>query len=139
MDDIYGCDGLNEKVAYCHEMIKRNRFISLRYDNTLHGLLTFFIGDSKEDKFITKDAWKVVDDDSTGDTCYIDLLLTDKEPKNIKVSYMTWKFIKEHIKNSFPNVKKFRWNRWKNNRLNIHNGYFNKGDKDEERIQIAVS
>jgi len=89
-------------------------------NDRVKGFITYYIGDDDEDKYVRDDPWSIVEDDPKGNTCYIDQLITDKQPGNAKYSYQVFKEFKNHIRKCFPNVKYIRWNRVKNGGVNVH-------------------
>ena len=109
-----------EQKQYYFEMAKKNRLLRLNIDGKVIGLITFFIGNYNIDKYINRDQWSIVDDEPDGNTLYIDQLLTDKSDDNPYYSLFVWQNIKKFIRKNFSNVKTIRWNRWKNNRINIY-------------------
>ena len=99
-------------------MRKTNRLISVKDSNDkLVGLLTFFIGNGDVNKYVRDDSWSIIEDDPQGDTVYIDHLLSlGKVPK---YSIEVWAYIKGYFKDNFSNIKKIRWNRFKNNKVRV--------------------
>jgi len=107
--------------AYYHEMKKRNRLIPIMgEDNQVVALITFYIGNGNPSKYVREDSWSVVNDEPTGNVCYIDHLITDGEKDNPRKSYAVWHHVKDYIKQSFPLVEKIRWNRFKGGKVNVH-------------------
>ncbi len=102
-------------------MNKRDRLIPLRRGKELMGIISFYINNDCQE-YIERDPWEVLEDNPNGDTIYIAQLVTDKKNLNTKDALLIYCDIKKYIKRNFANVKKIRWNRWKNNRLNIYKG-----------------
>lgn len=98
-------------------MINRNRCFFIKVDGKCRGLITYFLCNGDVDRFIHKEVWEVLDDHKTGDTVYIDTLLTDKQPENPRYTFETWRKFKNHILSSYPQVRNLRWNRYKNEKL----------------------
>lgn len=99
---------------YYKEMLKRNRLISFFKDDKMKCFITYFIGNGNADKYMKKYSWAVVDDEpETGDTCYVDQIISDHEEKNHKYSRIVWDMLIKHIKENYPQVKKIRWIRVK--------------------------
>lgn len=96
-------------------MKQRNRLIPIREDNKLIGIVTFFVGNGEIDKYVRENSWTVVDDDSNGDTIYIDHLVGTKGKSYSKYSLEVWHYLKTYWKKRFKNITKIRWNRYKNN------------------------
>lgn len=95
-------------------MLERDRLIPFITDKRLIGFMTFYICfDGDENKYIRDDPWIVLEDNESGDVCYIDQLITDKHKDNAKMSYLIWHNFKKYIKEKFPNVKKIKWSRYK--------------------------
>lgn len=104
----------NQQKQYYYEMAKRNRLLMLYVDGKSEGLLTFFIGNGDASKYIRDNPWSIVNDEpKTGNTCYIDHLLTSKNRDNPYASLYVWQDIKSYIRNTFPLVRRIRWNRFK--------------------------
>ena len=104
----------NKQKQYYYEMAKRNRLIMLYVNGKSEGLLTFFIGNGNVNKYVRDNPWSIVDDEAaTGDTCYIDHLLTSKNRDNPYASLSVWRDVKRYIKDTYPLVRKFRHNRFK--------------------------
>ena len=104
-----------QQKQYYYEMAKRNRLLML-YDvnGKSGGLITFFIGNGNIHKYIREDMWSIIKDEpKTGNTLYIDHLLTSKNRNNPYVSLCVWRDIKRYIKNTYPLIKRIRWNRFK--------------------------
>lgn len=111
----------NKQKQYYFEMAKRGRLYPLRDNGRCGGFITFYIGDMYDkSKFVRNDMWKILEDNNRGEICFIDQLITDKQIENRKLSYNAWYNFKSYIKNNFCNVKSIRWNRWKNNKVNIY-------------------
>ena len=105
----------NRQKQYYFEMAKRGRMITLYVNDKSEGLLTYFIGNGNINKYVRDAMWSVVDDEpQTGNTCYIDHLLTSKKELNPYVALQVWHNVKRYIKDTFKNVKYVRWNRFKN-------------------------
>ena len=99
---------------YYKEMLKRNRLLPVFVNGKMKCFVTYFIGNGNVDKYTQKDSWVVVDDEpKTGDTAYIDQLVSDHEV-NHKYSRAVWDILINHIKETYPQVKQLRWNRYKN-------------------------
>src|SRR3990167_9732585 len=109
----------DKQKSYYTEMAKRNRLIMLYVNGENAGLITFFIGNGKSEKYIERDNWSVVEDEPSGDTVYIDQLLTSKEEDNVFASLSVWRDVKSYFRDKFPLAKIIRWNRWKNRGVNI--------------------
>ncbi len=105
---------------YYKEMLKRNRLLPIFVDDKMKCFITYFIGNGDVSKYTQKDSWSVVDDEpKTGDTAYIDQLISDHE-KNHKYSKMVWNILINHIKENYPQVKQLRWNRLKNGEVKTY-------------------
>ena len=124
-----------EKLEYYFEMKRRNRLIPVRDKNgCLAGFFTFFIGNGNPQKYVNKDSWSVVDDETNGDTCYIDHLIRNTEYKQRVNSFSVWKSLKQYIKLNYPLVNKLRWNRWKNNKVKTHLKYLKNKEEQNETV-----
>ena len=109
-----------EHKTYYQEMLKRDRLLPVFVGDDLKCFITYFIGNGNAEKYVQRDSWTVVDDEpKTGDTVYIDQLISDKNPDNHRYSKIVWNILVNHIKKNYPQVKKIRWNRWKNNKVNV--------------------
>jgi len=99
---------------YYKEMLKRNRLLPIFVEGKMKCFITYFIGNGDINKYTQKDSWTVVDDEpKTGDTAYIDQLISDHEI-NHRFSKIVWNILINHIKGNYPQVKQLRWNRLKN-------------------------
>ena len=107
------------QLDYYNLMQIRNRMVPINIDGKIIGCLTYFIGNGNPHKYMHRDPWTIVDDEPDGDTCYIDQLLTNKDPGNAKHSYRIFKMFKDYIKSKFRNVKQFKWSRCKDGKLQI--------------------
>ena len=107
----------SDQKQYYYEMAKRDRLLMLYVNGKSEGLLTFFIGNGNARKYTERDnMWSVVDDEpKTGNTCYIDHLLTSKNRDNPYASLYVWRDVKNYIKNNYPLVERIRHNRYKKN------------------------
>ena len=99
------------------EMINRNRCFFIKVNGKCRGIITYFLCNGDVDNYSNKEIWEILDDDEKGDTCYIDVLLTNKFSDNPKYSIETWKNLKEYIKLNHPNINKICFRRYKNNRI----------------------
>jgi hypothetical protein len=95
-------------------MLRRNRLLPIFVKGKIKCIVTYFIGNGDVDKYVRSDPWSIVDDEpNTGNTCYIDQLISDHEI-NHKYSKPVWNILITHIKENYPQVKQLRWNRFKN-------------------------
>ena len=101
----------NYQKSYYHKMAQRGRLIPIRTNGELRGILTFFIGNGKPEKYTNREMWTVVDDEPNGDTIYCDHLITNKDKLNRYIAISVWHNIKIYLKKMFPNIKKIRWNK----------------------------
>lgn len=123
------------QTRYYYEMLNRNRMFIYKKDGRTVCLITFYIGDAIDEKrFIRYDMWKVVEDNHSGKVCFIDHLLTDKNPDNPALSYRIWRDFKRYIKSHFKNVVVIRWNRYKNDSVKTYTEAL-----DEKRVSVTVS
>jgi hypothetical protein len=105
------------KEQYTAEMINRNRCFFIKVDGKCRGLITYFLCNGDVDRFIHKEPWEVLDDKNDGDTCYTDVLLTDKQKDNPCYSFQTWRNFKKYIGSNHPNVNRWIWRRYKNDKV----------------------
>ncbi len=100
---------MNEKqVAYYHKMRDRNRLIPVYdSDGNLVALFTFYIGND-DSKYIRNNPWTVLEDDETGNICYLDQFLSKKKA-GIKLTLEGWKWIRKYFMESFPQVRCIKW------------------------------
>jgi hypothetical protein len=110
---------MNDKqIQYYFEMKKRGRLIHLSTVDGRNGMLTYFIGNGKPEKYQNREMWSVIDDEEkTGDTIYCDQLITDHNEENPYVAFSVWKDIKRYFKEKYPNIDKIRWVRFRHDRL----------------------
>ena len=105
---------------YYDTMLAKNRLMPFFRNNKMVCFLTFYIGTiADKDKFVRTDPWSIVDDNSDGDICWIDQLITSKKSENPKLSYEIWRRFKNFIKENYRNVKHIRWNHWKNGKVAV--------------------
>ena len=99
--------------SYYKKMLEKDRLISIRYGEILIGVITYYIG-SDVDKYVRDDPWSVLEDEpDTGDTCFVDQLITNKGRDNLRFSIVVWKNFINHIIKHYPKVNIIRWNRLK--------------------------
>jgi len=101
---------------YYKKMLEKNRLIPFYHDGKLKAIITFYITNDDE-RFIKADPWEVLDDEEDGFICYVAQYIVDKKFKSYKYSFQILRDFKDYLKNNFCNVKKMRWNRWKNNKI----------------------
>ena len=101
-------------------MLRKNRLIPFIRNGELICFISFYITNNPE-KYIQRDnAWSVEEDEpEKGTIAVIDQLWSNREAH--KYSFQIWNNLIDFIKNTYPLVKKIRWNRWKNNRIYIFN------------------
>ena len=104
-------------------MAAKERLVPVLDDvNKVIGFMTFYIGNGNVDKYIRHDMWSVLDDEpDTGEICYVDQLITNKDKLNPKRSFKTFNLFKQMIKERFPQVHTIRWNRYKKGRVHVYN------------------
>jgi hypothetical protein len=102
-------------MDYYKDMMTKDRLIPIVKGNVLIGIITYYIGSSDNiDKYVRDDPWTVLDDEpTTGDICFIDQLIGDKEYKNFKESFKIFSMVCDHIQSKYPQVQLIRWNRVK--------------------------
>jgi len=107
---------------YYMEMLKRDRAFPVYINKKLKCYITYFIGNGDHvSKYVRSDPWSIVDDEpETGTVCYIDQCISSKENENQKYNRIVFGIFINHIKEKFPQVKMFRWNRVKNKIVNIY-------------------
>ena len=105
----------NEQLQYYFDMEKMGRMFHYKKDSRLVCIITYFIGNGNPDKYVDRYAWSVIKDDPNGNTLYIDQLLTDKNRDNSYLSLEIWHNLKQFIRNTYPNIKHIRHNRYKKN------------------------
>ena len=106
--------------TYYEKMLDKNRLIPFFKGDRLVCTLSFYIcNKGEEGKYFRENMWSVEEDDENGNLCIIDHLLTDKHPDNPKLSYEIWHRFRTYIKSNFPKVEKIRWNRFKDNKVNV--------------------
>lgn len=97
---------------YYTEMLHRGRLIPFfTKDNKMICFITFFITDNLP-RFFDADPWEVLNDNPSGENCYISQLFTSKSKDNPKLSYEIWHRFKIYIKQNFNNVRFICWRRW---------------------------
>jgi len=112
---------IKERLEYYGNMLEKNRLVPVIYNNELISFVTFYIGNSEDErKYVRDDMWSVIDDDINGDTCFVDQAWSNKEIKCNGHQFRICKQFYDYVKNNFKNVKTIRWNRWKNNKVNIY-------------------
>jgi len=105
---------------YYKEMLRRNRLLPFFVKGKMKCFIAYFIGNGNAEKYVNKDSWAVVDDEpKTGETCYIDQLCSDHEV-NHKYSKIVWNILINHIKVNYPQVKRIRWNRYKDGAVKVY-------------------
>lgn len=102
---------------YYKQALQKNRLFPFTFENRLVGFITFYFSSSTEN---IRDSWDVSDDESCGEICIIQQLLTDKEKLNPKLSYSIWSGFKDYIREIYPQIKYIYWRRWKDNKLKIY-------------------
>ena len=113
---------------YYYTMMKKDRLIPIIKDNHLIGFITYYIGNDDVNKYVRDDPWVILDDEPfTGNICYIDQMITNKEDENHQYSWWIFGMLLGYICKQYPQVQFVRWNRYKNNKhfayiLNIKNG-----------------
>lgn len=110
----------NKQKQYYYEMAKRGRMFHYKKDGRLVCFITYFIGNGNPKKYIDREAWTIIDDEPRGNVFYIDQLLTDKNRDNPYLSLDVWRSVKQFIRREYPNIKYIRWNRWKNEKVNVY-------------------
>ena len=106
---------------YYKEMLRRNRLLPIFVENKMKCFITYFIGNGNIDKYVKKDSWVAMDDEpKTGDTAYIDQLISDHKTDNHKYSKIVWDTLVNHIKENYPQVRQIRWNRLKNGIVKVY-------------------
>jgi len=107
--------------VYYDKMLGKGRLIPLIAGDRFVGLITFYIcNKGEEKKYLRDDMWSVEEDNPEGNLCWVDQLFTSKDPINTKLSFIALKRFKEYIKQAFPNVQNLKWNRFKNNKVNVY-------------------
>lgn len=99
----------NRQKQYYFEMKKRGRLIHLSTEYNGNGILTYFIGNSKPEKYQNRNPWSVIDDEPNGDTIYCDQLITGHSKLPTCIAIGIWRDIKRYFKTKYPNIDKIRW------------------------------
>ncbi len=108
------------QLQYYKDMKTKERLIPLFDDDKLRGLITFYVGNSQEDRrYIRTNMWSVLNDNPKGDTVFIDQCIMKEGRKYQPLAI--WHFIKKYLKKKFPNVKHIKWNRLKRDRVKRYN------------------
>lgn len=94
-------------------MLLKKRLIPILKGSKTVGLISFYIGNLVS-KYVRKNPWSILDDEpETGTTCFIDQCITDKKTCNHNYTWKVWKHFNNYIRQTYPKVKKIRWNRLK--------------------------
>ena len=105
-------------TTYYDKMLKKGRLMPFIRENRLAGFFTFYIcNEGEEERFLRDNMWSVEEDNPDRNLCWIDHFWSDQDKRNPKLSFQAWRGFKDYLKRTFPNVRKVRWNRWKNNKL----------------------
>jgi len=108
----------NQQKEYYQSMLHKDRLLPFSTKNNqdngdrLVCIITFYIGINNKDKYIRDNMWSVIEDEPDGTICWVDHLITDKNPENPRLSYVVWHEFKKYIKTKHPQVKEIRWNRY---------------------------
>ncbi len=95
-------------------MLKKGRAIPIMRDGKMSIIVTFYIGNGNPNKYIDRDPWSVIEDEpDTGDTVYIDQMISDKNQENVRLIHSLFSEVNKSIKDNFPQVRYMRWNRYK--------------------------
>lgn len=99
----------DKQIQYYFEMAKRGRLIHLTTEFNGNGILTYFIGNGKPEKYWNRNPWSIIDDEPNGDTIYCDQLITAHNKLPTCVAIGIWRDIKRYFKEKYPNINKIRW------------------------------
>ena len=92
-------------------MLRKGRLMPFFDGDRLGAFITFYITDDVR-LYINAYPWTIMEDNPEGTICYISQLITDKNLKNAKLSYETWRRFKEYIKKNFSQVRYISWRRF---------------------------
>lgn len=107
--------------TYYTQMLNKERLIPFIINNRLICFITFYICDLKQkNAYLRDNMWSVENDNLEGNCCYIDQLWTDKNSDNPRLSYQIWNKFKTYIKQNFPNVRYYTFNRYKHKKVYKH-------------------
>jgi len=108
--------------VYYHEMLLRDRLIPITKNDKLIGFITYYIGSIENvNRYVRDDPWTIIDDEpTTGEICYVDQMITNKESKNHAYSWQVLKMLVTYIGEKYPQVKFIRWNRYKQGEARVH-------------------
>ncbi len=111
------------QMNYYHKMLLRDRLIPITKEGIVIGFITYYIGKSEDlDKYIRDNPWSVVDDEpESGNTCYIDQMITNKESNNHVYSWQVYNMLCSYIEERYPQVTTIRWNRHKGGKTRVYN------------------
>lgn len=105
----------DQQLFYYAEMLRRNRLIPILARDKLVAFITYFICDKdKLKRYTDREPWTILNDQPlTGTICYIDQLISNKDPRNYLYSFTVFRDFVGHISWLYPQVKKVRWHRHK--------------------------
>lgn len=108
---------------YYNNMISADRAFLFYVEEHLGCIVTYYIGNGDASRYMDRDPWvRVIDEPTTGTTCYVDQLLSNHNKENYKYNWTVWKTLIQFIKNKYPQVNKLTWKRHNNksNKTYIH-------------------
>ena len=104
-----------KQKEYYSKMLRKGRLIHFHDRDILKCFITFYIGNN-DDKYIRENPWGILNDEpDMGQICFIDQCITDK---NLTNPFEAWNIFKKIVVDNFPQIKEFRWNRFKNGEVN---------------------
>ena len=98
----------DKQKKYYHEMLERDRGYIFIKDNHVAAVVTFFVGDEDDEKYLFREPWTIVDDDPYGTTLYIDQLLV-KDHSATKIIHKEFAIFLAFIKEAFPTIQRAKW------------------------------
>lgn len=98
-------------------MMEMGRLIPIQKRGKTIAVITFYIGNGDASKYFRPNVWSIVDDEpESGDTCYVDHVLSPNRAVGTG-SWQVWIQLIKYIKSKFPHVHLIRWNRFRHGRL----------------------
>ena len=114
-----------KQKEYYNKMLKKGRLVHFHDGSILKCFITFYIGND-DNKYIRENPWELLNDEpDMGQVCYVDQCISDK---NVDNPFEIWNTFKKIVIDKFPQIKEFKWNRFKNGEVNRYN-YKLKGEE----------
>lgn len=113
------------QVDYYRQMRARDRLYAFRNNGKLYGIVTYYIGNGDINRYVRDDPWQVIEDEpQTGDTVYIDHLISNKRVSDNKMRFKFWKQLRVYLKKKYPQIIKIRGNRYKGGKVHVYSKIF---------------